>query len=355
MSNYLVCNFINGLGNHLFIYIFGKLVSKIHNIPIYHDAIPVVGLLSNKEEFQKIKNNNLETIDLFLDCSDIKKLNLDKNKNYRIVYHREIENFRIYKNHLQYIRQLFNLDKYKKNNEDLVIHFRAGNDFLSTCFFSVPEPEFYYDLLKSIKFNKLYIVTNSEKFDNYSEDEYLNLKQHLKNSGGDGDTKTVFQRGCYPWVSKFITNKQALDKINKIFNVFNNFNPIWINKNIHDDFHLLCTFNRIIIAPSTFSWWAAVLSNPKIVYSYKPWKNVQYELLLQNDKKRNLGKCNYPNWTHWGNTDSALNKYLNILMENYKIDIIRKKRNGKLLDKLNDLCKQKELNKMITEDINIII
>ena len=354
MQNYLICNFINGLGNHLFIYIFGKLVSKIHKIPIYHDAIPVVGVESNREEFHKIKNNKLETIILEITSSDIKKLKLDKNKNYKIVYQREIENFRIYKNHLNFIRNLFKLNNYKKNDEDLVIHFRAGNDFLSTCFFSVPEPDFYYKLLKSIKFKKLYIVTNSEKFNRYSEEEYLNLKEKLKNSGGDGDNKSVFQRGCYPWVSKYITNEQALNKINKIFNVFNNFKPIWINKNMHDDFHTLCKFNRIIIAPSTFSWWAAILSDPKIVYCYRPWKNVQYELLLQNEKKRNLGKTNYTNWIHWGDVNFGLEKYTKILMENYKIDKIKKRRNGKLLDKLENLITQEEINKLKKEDKNII-
>ena len=122
---------------------------------------------------------------------------------------------------------------------------------------------------------------------------------------------------------------------------------------MHDDFHTLCKFNRIIIAPSTFSWWSAVLSNPKIVYCYRPWKSVQYELLLQNEKKRNLGKTDYKNWIHWGNIDLALKKYIKLLMENYKIDKIRKKRNGELLEKLDKLCIESEYSLMKNEDINI--
>ena len=316
-KNYLVCNFINGLGNHIFIYTFAKLLSKINNIPVYHDAIPTFGIESNKDKFRLIKDNGLETIKLNEINWNIRKINLDKNKNYMIIYLRELENFRIYRDFLPSIRELFRVDKFVKNKDDLVIHFRAGNDFLSEIFFSIPEPESYDDLLSNIEFKNLYIVTNCDKTDNYSLKDYEFLKNKLKTNGGDGDNIDTYNRGNYPWASKYITDEQALVKINGIFEVFNKYNPIWINTSQEEDFKFLCKFEKIVIAPSTFSWWAAVLSNPKIVYSYKPWKNVSYVLFDKEDKKRNLGKCNYENWHHWGDIDYCTEKYFYLLYSNH--------------------------------------
>ncbi len=90
-----------------------------------------------------------------------------------------------------------------------------------------------------------------------------------------------------------------MKKINGILEVLNSYNPVWVSKTIKEDFDFICQFDRIILSPSTFSWWSGVLSNSKEVYSYKHWKNKLYLKIGRKDKLKNLGETNYDGWIIW--------------------------------------------------------
>ena len=116
------------------------------------------------------------------------------------------------------------------------------------------------------------------------------LQNKLKREGGDGDSNQHYNISHYAWVKD---KDKALKKINGILEVFNSYNPIWISKTEKEDFDFICQFDRIILSPSTFSWWAGVLSKSKEIYFYKSWKNKIYISINRKDKCRNLGETNY--------------------------------------------------------------
>ena len=57
-----------------------------------------------------------------------------------------------------------------------------------------------------------------------------------------------------------------------------------------NDFNTIRESNKIIIGISTFSWWAAILSNAKEVYASKNWKH------LKGNRNKNLPFVELENW-----------------------------------------------------------
>jgi hypothetical protein len=120
-----------------------------------------------------------------------------------------------------------NICKYKTRHEisptenDLTLHVRLGdfwNKENNTT--QIYNPEEIKDIIKSITYDKLYIVCN--KPEKEWEQEYL---KH-----------------------------------------FEEFHPIHINGNLGDDFDFLMKSKKMILSASTVSWMAAYLSNPTEVH-----------------------------------------------------------------------------------------
>jgi len=118
-------------------------------------------------------------------------------------------------------------------DDDIVLHYRTGDlvnyTTLNDGFLSI---HYYRQILSTIKFNRLYVVTEKRTFDK--------------------DVKKNFLAG------------------------FEKFKPIYItNDNLMDDFNFIRLFNKIIISQSSFSWWSALLSEAKEIYYplpiYGPW------------------------------------------------------------------------------------
>lgn len=291
MDNYIILNDFNyGCGNILFQFFYARLLSEKFNIKFFHPYIPLLDIKSNMHLLIK---NKYKTVDI-LDFS-IQKL--DKTKNYKVYYFRYQEDYKFWKPHLEFVRTIYKncIQIKERNNEDLVLHLRAGNDWINSNFYSIPDAKSFQNLLEKIKFKKLYIVTNCKKYENWTMQDLLDLQEKFKKEGGDGDHKSKYIASNYPWR----INDEVLDKINGILSVLNKYDPVWVSGSVNEDFKFMCKFDKIVLSPSTFSWWAGVLGCGKEIYAYKTWKNKGYIKINYRSKCKNLGETNYNGWHSW--------------------------------------------------------
>jgi len=62
------------------------------------------------------------------------------------------------------------------------------------------------------------------------------------------------------------------------FKAFDRYNPIYANGSEKQDFWFMTQFDRIICGNSSFSWWAAFLSNASKVYMPECWIRNSYNI-----------------------------------------------------------------------------
>lgn len=103
------------------------------------------------------------------------------------------------------------------NTKDIVAHFRLG-DYLPV---DAIHPDWYLDILKNEKFDRLHIV--------------------------------------------------AEENHERYFSYFKKFDPIIHIKSPAEDWNYLLNFDRFICSSSTFAWWAAFLGKASKVYTHQRW------------------------------------------------------------------------------------
>ncbi len=278
--------FSNGFGNNLFQYCFGRLLAEYHDLNYSHPSIPELGI--KKEEYKF--NKNLRTIK-FKAKSNLEAKKYDKNhlkwfskgyENCNFDFHSFMfyfEDYNIYKLYLEEIRSFFPKIK-KRNIKDLVLHFRLENRIVQeTHYKNIIKPEIYKKvILKNFNFNKLYIVTDSDRWD-YVDERYIK-KLHKK-----------YDKRLTP----FVSIKKSIKYMNNLVSTFEELKPeIVHHDNIMDDFNFIRSFDKIMFKNSTFSWWASVLSSASKVGVFGPWKP------NKDKRNKNLGKADFPGWFSWG-------------------------------------------------------
>lgn len=272
MKNFIIIEkFQSGLGNKLFMYFYGYILSKEKNLDFFHPKICELNIEDNRHLAPK----NI--------------------KGQIIIFDKLFENYLLYKTNLKSIKATYT-NTLPINNEDLVIHLRAGNDWVSQNVYAIPSVESYKKLLEKIKFKKLYIVTNCQKYEKWTTKDLYDLREKLKSEGGDGDNIVKYKSNNYAWDTD---EQKSLDKINNILELFNSYRPVWVFKTAKEDFDFMCSFEKIILSASTFSWWAGVLGAGKEIYVYKPWKNKLYLKIGRKDKCKNLGETDYEGWMQY--------------------------------------------------------
>lgn len=126
------------------------------------------------------------------------------------------------------------------DKRNIVMHVRLGDYKVFGPKGNVIDPKYYHDCLEREQFDRLFIVTDS------SNDEYLKA--------------------------------------------FESYKPTIISVSEKHDFWAITEFDRIIIGNSTFSWWAAFLSNATKIYTPGCW--IRNSIDIKHDLyKINNGKC----------------------------------------------------------------
>ena len=139
-----------------------------------------------------------------------------------------VERYEYYKGHKEKIKKWLQIDNYDvgQSDKDIIIHMRLGDNVTTLD----PENPFimpfaYYEkALQNTTYDRLFICSDPETID-----------------------------------SKYI--KQ-----------FEKYNPIILKGDTLTDFRSLKSFKKIIISQSTFSWWAAFLSDADEVFFPLPEK-----------------------------------------------------------------------------------
>jgi hypothetical protein len=227
-----------GLGNRIFQYVSARLLAEKLGYSLNTDC-PVRNVLTPTDTMpgKVYKNDMLHTIET-LDTGNIFKKEWGKrhlhfqgywqDPNYYISERKKI---------VDYFEEKATESPDKEN---IVMHVRLGDYKTYGPGGTVLNNKYYFDCLKREKFKRIFIVTDSP------DDEYLLA--------------------------------------------FEKFNPIIMRGHKKSDFWFLTEFDRIIIANSSFSWWAAFLSNATKIYTPKCWirnsTDIRHE--LQNI---NNGKC----------------------------------------------------------------
>jgi hypothetical protein len=131
----------------------------------------------------------------------------------------------------------------KTDKKNIVIHVRLGDYKIFGLHGNVLDPQYYFDCFSHENFERLFVVTDEP------EDSY--------------------------------------------FDDFAKYAPIFSRGSIKRDFWFLTEFDRIIMGNSTFSWWAAFLSNATKIYTPKCWirnsPDLYHELhVIDNGKCENI-------------------------------------------------------------------
>jgi len=206
------------LGNKLFIYCFGRIISEKLSFPYKTD--PILGFPHTYNHNPQCNYKNFPTIKIDDHHIDILNRQLHERKPKNIFlqgYFQKYEYLKPYKNLIR--NKWLIMDNYvKQDPNDIVIHVRQSNSSVYLPF------DYYEKALSLTRYNKVYICTDIPE---------------------------------YPILKKF-------QKYNPIIRCPKN---RYSQKEALIDFKFMMSFNKIIACQSTFSWWAAFLSDASEVYA----------------------------------------------------------------------------------------
>lgn len=249
LCNYVSINIKGGLGNQLFqiatllsyakkhnkIPIFDrKLCNEIHGNILYDDFPQLQKLIHEKtlhnysthyEDYNKYNEIPYYDCNILLDGYYNNEKYFIENKNDIITLYRNI----------------FGLDDISIENS-IAIHIRRGDYLKNQYMFNILDLDYYK---KSLKLLNLYNDIN-----------YINII-----------TEDI------DWAN------ENMPKVDLLSEVYKNIN--YINNGLYNDFKSISTCKYIVIANSTYSWWAAYLSKAvKIIYPLD-WFNLENNKILQ--------------------------------------------------------------------------
>lgn len=207
------------LGNRMFQYAFGYILSILKNEPLFSDGIPnfnikkTTGFISNPIYTKSYGDHYVDLHELLTTKRDIVVNSFVQKSNYYIPYR-------------QTLRQKFNVNHLPVINQNkLVVHIRE-TDYIQTGTFL--GYDYYRNEIKQTRFKDVIITTDN------SECETV---QRLLSEGCTLNTVgqvNSFQHGC---------DERGMA-----------------------DFFTLLQSENILISQSSFSWWAAFLGKHKAVF-----------------------------------------------------------------------------------------
>lgn len=206
--------YIGRTGNNLFQYCLGRIIAETLNYQLI--SKPIAGFNETYKKVNGKNNSNTKCDSLILKKHIIDLDSILKTKDNKNIflkgYFQRYEYYKNYKDKIKLWLKPQNLLAISKNS--LVVHVRRG-DYVKLGY----DLSFnhYEKMINCLKYDKLYIVTDNPN--------------------------------------------------DPFFNKFNKYNPVIVCNNPLNDFNFMASFNKIIISPSSFSWWAAFLSSAEeIIY-----------------------------------------------------------------------------------------
>lgn len=239
------------LGNRLW----GLCVAKIIAHELHYDLhCKSIWGFPNTYCYQPNYSNNSYTWESHECHQDINLKEIIQNKNLRNI---KINGYFQRYHYLEPYAELIRKDWLKidpamlqaVDKDDIIVHVRI-HDYQSLMKF-----EYYEKALSMAKYKQLYICTN--------EPEHAFIKQ-------------------------FAPYKPIICSSRSFMSYFHHTSWDDISKLNIDDFTLMASFNKIIISYSTYSWWAAYLSNATEIYA--PYSDVGFFT--------EYGKVNEPRYTY---------------------------------------------------------
>jgi hypothetical protein len=266
-------NVSGGLGVRLFQYAFGYILSTLKN-----DSLKILESDNYKQNYESATKRKYSKFEKLTQIFPNIKLQIQNKNNFQtnpkiisghthnieelIKYNGKIimkgsgfQNYNFYKNHKKLIKNLLYIpeEKLKKfNSNDVVIHYRLGDAKTEL-------------LKKKIRHNEKYIGYHN--YPNMSNDYFIDILS--KNNFDKVYVVTDSPNDIYIQTLKSKISCEI------------------VSTNMYDDFLFLVSAPNLIICHSTFSWWAAFLSNAKKIYMPKTNfnKNIKYhaEWIYRND------------------------------------------------------------------------
>jgi len=275
----IITQFTNGFGNNIFQYVAARLLAEFHNqevfaIPPYPDyyAIPCLkklGVSFTQEIPFNISIINERHYKSYFDV---------KHKNHDFLLNGYFEDYTFYKEHINKIKDWLPKVK-RRSNDDLVIHFRAGDRLLYKNEFdsnSKPKVENYIKAIEQFDFTNLHIVTDMVEWDILTKEKLENMKFHT------------------PTPSNLCVSVQkAVDYFNSIVEGLSIYKPIVEKRSIYEDFNFIRSFNNILFQHGTLGWWAAATSEARKVGVYGPWRP------WKKESNTNLSNVGFEGWFKW--------------------------------------------------------
>jgi len=238
-------NYIGTLGNNLWQYCVARSIAEKYGLKL--QVKPIDGFENTKQEVDgNVGVNSVKVIQTHILPP------IDENSNvYLNGYFCKYRYLRPYKENIKEWLYLPKLEKDFDDSDELVLTIRRGWNGWPTKL--CPDVEFYIDFIKNNpQYKKITLCTDS--FDD------------------------VYFEKLNPYIDNFIKES-----------------PI-------EQFRYIMSSKNILLSSSTFSWWAAYLSDAKTIYY--PW----FGELIPNDKK-----------SDWVVTDEKRYKYINLKGEEIKV------------------------------------
>lgn len=261
-------NYLQGLANNLFQYCFGRILSVRLNCALNTDPIPgfentaSYGRLSNHENLEYITGHVV----------DVNKVINNKSKRLIVVngYFQRYEYFKPFKD---LIKQdwLYLPNQFQFGENDITLHIRSGDIWqannsghIHRDYPALPY-SFYQNILDSKKWDNIFIVTEFP-------DE--------------------------PMVHKLVEQFSAQVQ----------------NGNMLEDFNFVKSSKNIVMSVSTFSWWAAWLSDAREIYLpvtglFDRARRPDVNLLPDDDSRYHFIRI--PMKDHWYGTEAERQHLLN--------------------------------------------
>jgi len=267
----------NGIGNNLFQYIAGRMLSA------YHDQQLVV--LPSTKNYYGI--DELNKIGIEVSHSQVPQGERVNDLNYASYFNKNysnsnfyvsgyFENYKFFKNNINTIRSWFPQPQ-NKNDNDLVLHFRAGDRlFYSNEFDSKPQVHNFINAIEQFDFDKLHIVTDMPAWKNITAEELESMKFHV-------DVPP----------NKRVKAQESIDYFNSIVDGFAKYEPQIEKRTVIEDFNFIRGFSNILFQHGTLCWWAAMLSDAKKVGVYGPWRP------WKGSSNKNLSDIDIEGWFKW--------------------------------------------------------